>query len=697
MLNRLLPALLLSAAVGLLAPAANAEPLNPPTPAVPVAPPTGAPKGPQPPVLPKPTLPVKEPATRPATKPLKEKSEKSEKPATSPATRPMASAKSTKALDPADADGDGFVTPGEMLDHLQAAADEQKAKLHVALFDFDQPITEQPAPASPFAGGGASSLREVIDRLDAARTDKQVRAVLLNLGGGIGLNMAQVQEVRGQLDKLRRAGKRTFVYADSYDTLGYLLASAATDVCMMPGGDLFVPGIGFETMFYKNALDKFGVKADYVQIGEFKGAEEPYTRAGPSPELKGQMDALAAALYDQIVTQISGSRNLSSTEVKRMIDEAILSGPVAKDRGYVDHLTDQDGLRDLIAAEMGEAKGADLDLMHDYGQEAKPEVDYSNPFALIAAMAKKPQAASKPSVALIYAEGVISDGEGQGSLFSAGGVGSEPMRRAFREAERDPNVKAIVIRIDSPGGSALASEVMWQAARRVARSKPVVVSVGGMAASGGYYLASAGQRIFADPAAIVGSIGVVGGKFVYAGLYEKLGLTTASYTVGRNADLYSSSEPWDDRQKRLVRHWMRNTYDQFTQRVMTTRTGKIQDIDKVARGRIFTAQQAKTLGLVDELGGLDAALAYAAKKGKLDADHGVRILPEQTANPLAGLLGGFSLETPVRNQTPGLRPDSVLRLLPAAVRNGLLEQVQMLQLFEDRPVVLLSPVRVNVR
>ena len=679
MSTRRLPTLML--ALGLLAPAPLwAEPLNPPTPAVPVAPPAGAPTSPPAPVLPKPSLPAESPATKPTAEP-----------STKPTTKPLASAKSGKAPDPADADGDGFVTPGEMLDHLKAEADTQKAKLHVAFFDFGQAITEKPTGPNLFGAGGGTSLREVIDRMDAAKEDKSVRAVLLNLGTGISLNMAQVQEVRTELDALRRAGKRTFVYADSYDTMSYLLASAATDVCLLQGGDVFIPGVGFETMFYKGALDKLGVEADYIQIGEFKGAEEPYTNKKASPELEGEMNRLAAAVYDQLVTQIGQSRNLPSSEVKRMVDETILSGEQTVKRGYVDHLVDQDGLRDLIASEMGEASGTDLDVMADYGQKPRPQMDLSNPLAMIAAMAKKPEVSDVPGVALIYAEGVISDGEGQGSFLSAGGIGSEPMRRAFREAERNDNVKAVVIRIDSPGGSALASEVMWQAARRVAAKKPVVISVGGMAASGGYYLASAGDRIFADPAGIVGSIGVVGGKFVYSGLYDKLGLTTQSFTKGVNASLYSSSTPWSDRQKRLVRTWMHNTYDQFTDRVMTTRKGKIADIDKVARGRIFTAQQAKSRGLVDELGGLEKALAYAAKKGGLPTGEklDIRVLPEAAINPLAGLMGGLSAESPVR----GVKSDSILRLLPAAARDALIEQVQMIQVFEKRPVALIAPIR----
>ena len=198
----------------------------------------------------------------------------------------------------------------------------------------------------------------------------------------------------------------------------------------------------------------------------------------------------------------------------------------------------------------------------------------------------------------MFADGVIVDGAGGtggiGGLTGGATVGSDMIRTAMREVARDDTVKAVVIRINSPGGSALASEAMWQAVRRVAKDKPVVISVGNMAASGGYYLASAGDRIFADPSAIVGSIGVVGGKFVYKDLMDKFGVTTQEFTRGKNADMFGSQTEFSDGQRSMVRDWMAATYDQFTQRVMTTRAGKIKNIADVAQGRVFVAKQART-------------------------------------------------------------------------------------------------------
>jgi protease-4 len=503
--------------------------------------------------------------------------------------------------------------------------------------------------------------------------------------------------LRNAVADLRRAGKRIFVYADVYDTSTYVVASAATNICMLPAGEMMMPGIGIETMFYRGTMDKVGITPDFIQIGEFKGAEEPYTRTKPSDELRGEMNKLVDAMFTHIVDGVADARGLSRDTIRRAIDDTMVSGEQAKDRGFVDHLLDQDGLRALMETELG----GEVNLIDDYGEAARQEIDFTNIFALLKAMNARPEEPKGPSVALLYAEGVITDGAGEGSLLEAGGVGSERMREAFRVALKDENVKAVVVRIDSPGGSALASEVMWQAARRVAEKKPVVISIGGMAASGGYYLASAGDYIFADPAAIIGSIGVVGGKFVMKDLFEKVGLSTEAFTRGRNADLFSSSRTWDDRQRKLVRQSMQDVYDQFTQRIMTTRSGKIVDIDKVARGRIFLAAEAHKLGMVDELGGLEAAIAHAATKAGLDAkDVNVKLLP--APRTLADMLA--SGKPMMESRGPGVQVnvnvstfDALLLQMPPQARRALTQQLQLMKLLEKRPVVLMAPYSITVR
>jgi len=369
----------------------------------------------------------------------------------------------------------------------------------------------------------------------------------------------------------------------------------------------------------------------------------------------------------------------------------MLSAKQAKERGLVDHLLDQDGLRSLIERRLGDH----IDLVQGYGQPKREEIDFSNPWAIFALLGKRPQKSEKPAVAVVFADGMIVDGSGGGGPFGTT-VGSAEIRTALRVAARDASVKAVVIRIDSPGGSALASEVMWQAARRVAKDKPLVISVGNMAASGGYYLATAGETIYADPAGIVGSIGVVGGKMVIKDLLARLGVTTENFSRGRNADIYSMTEPFDERQRTMVRAWMTRIYEQFTERVMTTRKDKIKDIDAVARGRIFVAARAKDLGMVDEIGGLEAALDDAAKKAKLaPGTWDVRVLP--APKTLADLFaGGADAAAPIRPRVT-LAPDSVLNALGPAMRKVVGQHVQLLHLLDERSVTLVAPFVITVR
>ena len=593
-----------------------------------------------------------------------------------------------------------FPTPAELMAKIQAAQkkdgdDDDLPK--VAYFDLSGGLTEKPADFNFFATYQTSlTLRDLIDRLEKARQDDDVKAVLVRLEEG-SLNLSQAMELRDELSALRKTGKRIFTYADSYDTTSYIAASSASDICMLEGGDIMVPGVGFETMFAKGLLDKVGVKADFVQIGEYKGADEEFTRTGASDELKGELNKLADSLYGQIVATISASRKLPPETVKSLVDDSLITGEDAKSSGLVDHLVDAGGMRDL----MGDKLGSKIELVADYGQDQKDAVDLSSPFAFFAMLAHKPAESTRPGIAVVYAEGVIVDGPSGSGLFNdSGNIGSDTMREALRGAEKDDKIKAVVIRIDSPGGSALASEAMWQAARRVAKTKPVIISVGSMAASGGYYLASAGDYIFADPTAIVGSIGVVGGKFVYTDLFNKLGLNTESFVRGRNADLFSSSTEWDDRQRAQVTSWMKKTYDQFTQRVMTTRHGKIADIDAVARGRIFSADQAKDRGIVDRIGGIQETIAYAADKVSLKpGDYDVRVFPpaRTLSDLLNGAAGDDDSSTRFSSRMMPSEAMGLLGMLSPSTRHALGTELTELMLLQKMPVILASPVVFVVR
>ncbi|MGE5607862.1 MAG: signal peptide peptidase SppA [Bacillota bacterium] len=622
-------------------------------------------------------------ATQPTTKPAKHGRRDAVTVAVAkPTTRPTAQPAKKENIVP---------SLRETIAKLQEKRKAERDQLKVAYIDLDHPIAEAPARFA-LLSDSTLTLRSVLDRLHQAVEQKDVRAVLLNLGE-THFNLAQAQELRDALAAFNKTGKRAFVYADSYDTAAYIAATGATDICMISGGEIEIPGVGLETMFAKGLLDKVGVKADYIQIGQYKGADEMYTRTEPSNEVRGELNKILDSIYQQIVDGIADHRNLPRSQVEEMINGVMMTGKVAKDRGFVDHLVDQDGLRALVKKEMGR----EVDLLHDYGMEKRERADFSDVFSLLRSLAKKPKDTHKPAVALVYAEGVIVDGEGDEGIFGGGTVGSEDLRKSLRIATRDENVEAIVLRIDSPGGSALASEVIWQAIRRAAKEKPVIVSIGSMAASGGYYLASGGEYIFADPTAIVGSIGVVGGKFVFKDLFDKIGVHTQEFTRGQNANLFSSNEPFTEQQRRLVTNWMKQTYDQFTERVMSTRGKQIKDIDQVAHGRIFAAKQARDLGMVDELGGIEKAIAYAAQQADLDAgEYEVKTIPQ--TRTLADLLRGEDVDAkmPFVPKT-SIAADSLLNVLSPRTSGLLMQQVRILQLLQKRPVMLVSPYVITVR
>lgn len=603
----------------------------------------------------------------------------SDQPATQPTTKPAAKRSE-------------FPTAAELAEKILRLREQHNLLPDVAHIDLNAAVTERPADFSWFGEDDVQTLQVILQRIQQATDDPDIDAILLTLRS-TALNLAQAQEVRAALARAVAADKKVYVYADAYDTISYTVATGASDICILAGGEIMIPGVGLEAMFARGLLDLVGVQADYVQIGEYKGADEQYTRTEPTAELRQELNKLSDALYAQIIDGISNHRALPAERVATLVDQALISSQAALESGLVDHLVDIDGLRQLI----GQAfETSDINLVAHYGLPEREELDFSNIFALLAQLAHEVPPTDLPVIAVVYAEGMIIDGEGGDGLIGGRSVGSDDIRKAMRIVRRDENIRAVVIRIDSPGGSALASEAMWQAVRRAAAEKPVVVSIGSMAASGGYYLASASDHIIADPTAIVGSIGVVGGKFVLKDLYDKIGLSTESFVRGQNADLFSSTQPFTERQRQMVRNWMTSTYQQFTARILETRKDRIADIENVARGRVFLAQQARDLGLVDQLGGLHDAVLYAAAKAGLDGEeYDVQAIPEPIT--LADVLNGRpEAATPIRPRM-SLAEDSILRAVAPEVRQLLGRQIQALQLLQQRPVVLVSPYIVRVR
>jgi len=410
----------------------------------------------------------------------------------------------------------------------------------------------------------------------------------------------------------------------------YVLASGATRVSVVPTADLWITGLSGESPYLRGLLDKLGVKPDFLACGEYKSAAEMFTLVGPSPAAEKMQNWLLDSLFETEVGLIAKGRKVDPGEVKEWIDNGPYTAERAKAKGLIDAVEHRQAFEAMLRAKYGK----DVAFDRKYAEKELPKLDLSSPFGvfkmwadLLGANIKK--GTGKPAVGIVYVEGPIMLGGGSVSPFggSAGAFSTE-VRKALDEAARDDSIKAVVLRVNSPGGSAVASEIILAATQRVKARKPLVVSMGNVAGSGGYYVACASDTIFADDATITGSIGVVGGKMVTTPMWNKIGVNFKEYKRGKNAGMLSSSTPFSAEEREKMQAWMDEIYKVFKDHVVAIRGKKLKKpIDELAGGRVYTGKQALELGLVDKIGGLQDALAYAAGQAKLET-YDVRVVPE---------------------------------------------------------------------
>jgi protease IV len=527
------------------------------------------------------------------------------------------------------------------------AADDKKEPPLIAHIALSGDLDEAPTgdASSLLASEPDENLKQKLDRIAKAKADPKVKALLLEIHDlDLGLfGFGKVNEVRAAVADFRKSGKKAYAYVEEIGGLDYLIACACDRVIIPEGGSFGLTGLNLEMSFYKDLLDKVHVKGDFLTMGEAKGAVEPFTRTEMSPENRKQYNLVLDDLYDRgIVETIVASRptqKWDAARVKAMIDEAPYTTRKAKELGLVDHVAYFDSLKGLIEADV---KAGDLKLEKDYQKPQAPKMDALDLIMKMLSPPKK-KSSKKTKVAIIYAVGGIETGKGGQRLFSSS-VGSTTMVDAIREAEKDPTVKAIVLRVDSSGGSALASDLIWHELKQC--KKPVVASMGDVAASGGYYITMSARKVFAEPGTLTGSIGVLGGKIVIGGVLDWAGVKTETLVRGKNSGLDSMYHPFSEGEKKAVTATMQDVYDQFLDKALAGRTANGVKMDKarlltLAGGRIWTGRQAKESGLVDALGTLDDAIAEAKVMAGLAASEEVDylILPEP-GNPLESLLGG---------------------------------------------------------
>ncbi|GIW79726.1 MAG: protease IV [Gemmatales bacterium] len=507
------------------------------------------------------------------------------------------------------------------------AAEEKVDKVSLAHIKLTGALDETPQPNDPLFGNLLESFQSKVDRIRRAKEDKKIHGLILEIDG-LAVQWGKLNELRQAVLDFRKSGKKVFAYFESATTVDYLLAVSCDEICLPESGWLVVTGLRGEALFFKDLLEKLGIQAEMMQIGDYKGAAEPFTRSSMSPPFRKNLENILDDYFEKsLVDQIVEHRKLPKQQVKKLIDRAPFTAREAKKVGLVDRVA---YVKDFEAHIKAVMKAEAIDVVKNYGKSKSSSLDLSNPFAFFKLFAPPVTTRSKkPKVAVIYATGVIAPGKGGTSLLGANICGSTTMIEAIQEAEKDETVKAIVLRVDSPGGSALASDLIWNAL--VQCKKPVIASMSDVAASGGYYISMGADKIYAEPGTLTGSIGVVGGKLAMAGLYDKIGIKTEIITRGKNATIFSTDTPFSDSERKRMKALMQDIYEQFVDKAVQgrTRAGKKftkKEFLNYAGGRVWTGRQAKEVGLVDALGTLGDAIADAWKMAKMDPETKPEIL-----------------------------------------------------------------------
>lgn len=477
------------------------------------------------------------------------------------------------------------------------------------------PIAEVTAedPFAEILGDQPLSLRDLRWALVRAAEDDRVQGVRLRIGA-FGGGFAMTQELRDLLQGVRASGKWTSAYLETAGEFApgnsvYYLASACDEISLHPGGDVNLIGFSVRSPFLRGTFDKLGIRPEFPGRGEYKTARFMYTERDFTPEARDMIEWLVGSLFDQLIEGVAQGRGMANDEVRDLVDRGPFLGEETEEAGLVDHREDWTTFTERIKEKAGSAKVVGLGRY----------------------LARGGSSSRGAKIAVVTAVGQIMRGESRrefNPLFGMNDVmGSQTIANAFRAIRKDDDIKAVVFRIDSPGGSALASEIIREEMARTAEKIPVVVSMSNVAGSGGYWITCGAQRIVADPGTITGSIGVLTGHLNMEGFYnDKLGITFGKSDFGANADIYGSLEDWNDQQRAIVDRVLDRIYDRFVTLVSESRGMSWDEVDAIGRGRVFTGTQALENGLVDVVGGFDTALDEARELAEIDADAKIRMV-----------------------------------------------------------------------
>jgi protease-4 len=556
-------------------------------------------------------------------------------------------------------------------------------------------LDESPTADDPIFGKGSENLRARLHRIQKAKNDPAVKALYLEIDG-LQIGWGKLDELRRAIADFRKSGKKVHAYLESGEPKDYLLALACDEVAMPESSWLMLIGLRAEITFYKGLFDKLGIKADMLQMGDFKGAAEPYTRAEMSPEFRKQYESVLDDYFEkglvEVVAKSRAGKGLTCERVKKLIDSGPYNAKTALKEGLIDRVAYADDVENAVK-ESVKSKG--ITIVRDYEKTHSKELNLANPFDLLKLFtSSKPSTSKKPKLVVIHVSGTIVNGKSSRGLLGGESCGSTTIIEAIHEAEADKTVKGIVLRVDSPGGSALASDLMWN--ELVKCKKPIVASMSDTAASGGYYVSMGTKKIYAEPGTLTGSIGVVGGKIVLGGLENKVGLTTDVISRGANAGIVAGSTSYSEAEKKAMTALMKETYDQFLTKALEGRkragvSMTREKMETLAGGRVWTGRQAKAAGLVDELGTLEDALAEVRTMANVLESDELEILELPRGR---AFLESF-LDSSADTESRALQALPLLRDLPELT--GKLRGVEGILRLRSDPVWVILPGRMEIR
>jgi protease IV len=528
-------------------------------------------------------------------------------------------------------------------------------------------------------GQDDQSLTNLLLQFRKAKVDKRIKGILLEVTMS-GAGWGKADEIREAITDFRKSGKPVYAYMEYGANKEYYIATAADKIFVAPPGDIYINGLAAEVMFFRGSLDKLGIEPEVFQIGKYKNAPDQFTRKEMSDAHREVMNSLLDDIFNRLVETTAKARNKSADEVRAIIDNAPIHAGDAANVGLIDGALYRDEVNKELKTRLGFKETDEVQFVKasDYRRVDADSLGLNN----------------GEKIAVIYATGGIGSGRSGNSPTGGQSVGSDTVVKAVEDAANDKSIKAIILRVDSPGGSAYASDIIWHAVELAKQKKPVVVSMGDVAASGGYYIACNANKIVAEPSTLTGSIGIFAGKPVMKEFYNWLGISNEYVLKGKMAGMFRETEKFTDDERKKFESGISSTYyNDFVPKVAKGRGKDAEYINSIGQGRVWTGAQGKNNGLVDEFGGLDKAVEVAKQLAKIPVENNVRrVVMPAPRSFLQDIFGGGDSESDVKTQ----QQQAVIKALPEEVRRTL-QYAELMDRMKRGEMMALMPYELRIK